>query len=78
MPTKDRAKYKREEEQAQYKSKKSRLEQEIHTHGSGFTPMHYGRKTISDFLDIGCRDVVDAKVFRFIYVMFFTHLIGMK
>jgi hypothetical protein len=28
VPTKDRAKYKREEEQAQYKSKKSRLEQE--------------------------------------------------
>lgn len=79
VPTKDRAKYKREEEQAQYKSKKSRLEQETtsshrpfnahspSTHGSGFTPMHYGHKTISKFLDIGCRDDVDAKVFRFLY-----------
>lgn len=79
VPQKDRAKYKREEEQAQYKSKKSRLEQETtsshrpftahspSTHGSGYTPMQYGRKTISEFLDIGCRDDVDAKVFRFLY-----------
>ena len=29
--------------------------------------MHYRRKTLSDFLDQGCRDDMDAKVFRFLY-----------
>ena len=79
MSSRERDKYKREEEEAQYKSKISRVEQETtsshrpfsshspSTHGSGFTPMHYGRKTLPDFLDIGCRDDVDAKVFRFLY-----------
>ena len=30
-------------------------------------PCIMGVKTISDFLDIGCKDDVDAKVFRFLY-----------
>ena len=32
--------------------------------GSSSTPM---RKTLSHFLDLGCRDDVDAKVYRFLY-----------
>ena len=52
LPTKDGSKYKRDEEEAQYKSKRSRVEQETSTshrpfndhspstHGSGFLPMH--------------------------------------
>ena len=34
------------------------------THASGFSPM---RKTLSDFLDLGCRDDVDSKIYRFVY-----------
>ena len=79
VPTKEIAKYKREEKEAQYKSKKSRVEHETSSshrafsarspsiHGNGFLPMHYGHKTLLDFLDQGCRDDVDAKVFRFLY-----------
>lgn len=29
--------------------------------------MHYGHRKLSDFLDQGCRDDVDAKLFRFLY-----------
>jgi hypothetical protein len=36
-------------------------------HASGFSPVHSGHRTISNFLDQGCRDDVDAKNFRFLY-----------
>ena len=42
------------------------------THGSGYggTPgpnISLRRRTISDFLDEGCRNDVDSKIFRFLY-----------
>jgi len=58
VPSKDRTKYKREEEEAQHKSKNSRIKHETSsshrtfsgrspsTHGSGFSAMHSGRRTI--------------------------------
>jgi hypothetical protein len=77
VPTKDRKKYMREEEEAQNKSKKSKVESETSyrmfngrspsPHASGSSPMHLGHRTISDFLDQGCRDDMDAKVFRVLY-----------
>jgi hypothetical protein len=36
-------------------------------HASAFSPSSSGRKTLSYFLDEGCRDDVDAKKFRFLY-----------
>jgi hypothetical protein len=36
-------------------------------HVSGFSPSHSGHRTISDFLDQGCRDDVDAKKLRVLY-----------
>jgi hypothetical protein len=35
-------------------------------HGSAFSPSS-SRRTLSNFLDQGCRDDVDAKIFRFLY-----------
>jgi hypothetical protein len=80
VSVKHRNKYK-EEEATQNKSKKSRVESKSQTsssqrmfngrspspHASGFSPMHLEHRTISDFLDQGCRDDVDAKLFRFFY-----------
>jgi hypothetical protein len=94
-----RAKYIREEEEAQYKSKKSKgffeHSSQSHaqrtpsasSHGSGYggtgTNISLRRRTISDFLDEGCRNDVDSKVYGFsmhvgYHSMFFAHLIGMK
>lgn len=79
MLSKEGTKYKREEEEAQHKSKKSRVEHETLSslktfsgrspsiHGSGFSSMHSGCRTILNFLDQGCRDDVDAKVLCFLY-----------
>ena len=79
VPSNDRAKYKREEEEAHYLSKKARVEQDTasshrtfsarspSTHGNGFSPSHSRHRKISYFLDQGGRDDVDAKVFRFLY-----------
>ena len=76
VPAKERNKYKMEEEAAQNNSKRSRVESEYpkrmfrsgsgssSTHASGFSPM---RKTLSDFLDLGGRDDVDSKIYRFLY-----------
>jgi hypothetical protein len=36
-------------------------------HASGFSPMHLGCRTISNFLDQGCKDDMDAKNFKFFY-----------
>ena len=36
-------------------------------HASAFSPSSSGRKTLSYFLDEGCRDDVDAIFFRFLY-----------
>ena len=64
-PTNDKAKYKREEEEAQYISEKTKVEHETSsshrtfsgrsptTHGSGFSPRHLARRTISHLLDQG-------------------------
>ena len=66
---------KKEEFEAQNKSKGSRVDQDSSnskrtggpsTQGSGFFPMG-SSKTISEFLDYGGRDDVDAKVFHFLY-----------
>ena len=77
-----RAKYIREEEEAQYKSKKSRgffepssQSQAQRTPSASSQGNGYGgtgspalrRRTISDFLDEGCRNDVDSKVYRFLY-----------
>ena len=80
VSSKERAQYRKEEEEAQYKFKRLRVEQEAtssrksfgfrsdgSTHGSGASPMQLSHRTLSDFLDQGCRDDVDAKVFRFLY-----------
>eukprot|EP00253_Pinus_taeda_P034313 PITA_34313 len=80
----DRAKYIREEEEAQYKSKKSKgffePSSQSHalktlsasSHGSGYggtrSPnISLRHRTISNFLDEGCRNDVDSKVYRFLY-----------
>eukprot|EP00253_Pinus_taeda_P019326 PITA_19326 len=76
----DRAKDIREEEEAQYKSKKSRGFFEPSSQ-SQRTPLASSRgsgyggtassglrcRTISDFLDEGCRNYVDSKVYKFLY-----------
>jgi hypothetical protein len=72
----DRLKYRREEEVAQNKAKKTKVEPEnaqrmftnraASAHGSAFSPSS-SRRTLSDFLDQGCRDDVDAKNSRFLY-----------
>eukprot|EP00253_Pinus_taeda_P002348 PITA_02348 len=78
----NKAKYITEEEEAQYKSKKSRgffepssQSQAQRTPSTSSQGSGYGgtgspalrRKTISDFLDEGCRNDVDSKVYRFLY-----------
>jgi len=78
----DRAKCIREEEEAQCKSKKSRgffepssQSQAQRTPSASSQGSGYGgtrssglrRRTISDFLDEGCRNDVDSKVYRFLY-----------
>jgi len=73
----DRLKYQREEEVAQNKSKKPKVEpqsaqrmfigQSASPHASAFLPLTSRRRTILDFLEQGCRDDVDAKNFRFLY-----------
>ena len=83
---------KKEEFEAQNKSKGSRVDHDTccsprtkgpSTQGSGFSPMG-SCKTISDFLDQDGRDNVDVKVFWLLYMhvayhsMFFAHPIGMK
>jgi hypothetical protein len=72
----ERLKYQREEEVAQNKAKKPKVEHEntqrmfigraASAHGTAFSPSS-SRRTLSDFLDQGCRDDVDAKNFRFLY-----------
>jgi hypothetical protein len=74
--SKDRLKYQREEELAQNKAKRPRGEPEnvgrmfigrsTSPHASAFSPSSSPR-TLSEFLDQGCRDEVDAKVYRFLY-----------
>ena len=76
VSAKERNKYNMEEEAAQNNSKRSRVESESphrmfsggsrssSTHASGFSPM---QKTLSDFLDLDCRDDVDSKIYRFLY-----------
>jgi hypothetical protein len=73
---KDRLKYQREEEVALNKAKRPRGEPEnvgrmfsgrsASPHASAFSPSSSPR-TLSKFLDQGCRDEVDAKVYRFLY-----------
>jgi uncharacterized membrane protein len=73
----DRLKYQREEEVAQNKSKKPKVEPEsaqrmfigrsTSPHASAFSPSSSGRRILLDFLDRGCRDDVDATIFRFLY-----------
>ena len=65
------------EEETQNKSKRSKVECEsaqrmfigrsASPHASAFSPSSSGRKTLSYFLDEGCRDDVDANFFRFFY-----------
>eukprot|EP00253_Pinus_taeda_P002041 PITA_02041 len=78
----DRAKYIREEEEAQYKSKKSKgfFDPSSISHSQRTSPASsqgngyegtgspgLRRRTISDFLDEGCRNDVDSNVYRFLY-----------
>jgi hypothetical protein len=74
----ERLKYQREEEAAQNKAKKTKVEHQntqrmfsgrvASAHGSAFSPSPSpSRRTLSYFLDQGCRDDVDAKIFRFLY-----------
>jgi hypothetical protein len=75
---KDRLKYQSEEEEAQNKSKIPRVEHEssqkmfigqyASPQASGFSPSSSRCRTLLDFLDQGCREDVDAKKFRFLYV----------
>ena len=67
-----RAIYKKEEFEAQNITKRSTDVQDLScsprtggpsTQGSGFSPMQSCGKTISDFLDQGGRDDLEAKVF---------------
>ena len=71
MPSIERAMYKKEEFEAQNKAKESSVDKDLSnsprtrgpsTQGSGFLPME-SHKKISDFLNQGSRDDVDAKVF---------------
>ena len=72
----DRLKYQREEEVAQNKFKRPKGEPEnvrrmftgrsAPPHDSAFSPSSSPR-TLSKFLDQGCRDDVDTKVYRFLY-----------
>jgi hypothetical protein len=76
IDSKDRLKYQREEEVVQNKAKGPRGEPEnarrmfigrsASPHASAFSPSSLPR-TLSEFLDQGCRDDVDAKVYRFLY-----------
>jgi hypothetical protein len=76
IDSKDRLKYQREEEVAQNKAKRPKGEPEnarrmfigrsVLPHASAFSPSSPPR-TLSEFLDEGCRDDVDAKVYRFLY-----------
>jgi hypothetical protein len=76
IDSKNRLKYQREEEVAQNKTKRPRSEPEnagrmfsgrnTSSHASAFSPSS-SPKTLSEFLDQGCRDDVDAKVYRFLY-----------
>jgi len=80
VPVKDRNKYIKEEEEAQNKSKKSRVEYKSQTsnsqrmfngrfpspHASEFSLGHSGHRTISNFPDQGYRNDVDTKIFRFL------------
>jgi hypothetical protein len=76
MDPEDRLKNQREEEVAQNKDKKPKVEPEsaqrmfigraASPHASAFSPSS-SRRTLSDFLDQGCRDDVDAKIFKFLY-----------
>jgi hypothetical protein len=93
VDSEEKLQYQREEEVAQNKAKKPKCEHQntqrmfngrvASAHGSALSPSP-SRRTLSDFLDQGCRDDVDAKHFRFLYMhvvyhsMFFTHHIGMK
>jgi hypothetical protein len=52
-------------------------------HASGFFLVHWGHRTISNFLDQGCRNDVDAIFLVFsmhvtCHSMFFVHPIGME
>jgi hypothetical protein len=77
VPSKNKIKYQREEEATQNKSKKPRVEHESSQrmftgrypspHASGFLPSPSGHRTLSNFVDQGCRDDVDANFFRFLY-----------
>jgi hypothetical protein len=72
----ERLKYQREKEVAQNKAKKPKVEHQntqimfssraASVHGSAFSSSP-SRRTLSNFLDQGCRDDVDAKNFRFLY-----------
>jgi hypothetical protein len=72
IDSKDRFKYQREEEVAQNKAKKPKVEPEnarrmftgrsAFPHASAFSP-----SSSPKFLDQGCRDDVDAKIYRFLY-----------
>ena len=86
VPATKREKYRKEEEVALQRSKRSRGfidsytpsgaphhgqgSPSISTYGSGYggsgTP-GLRRRTISDFLDEGCRNDLDSKIFRFLY-----------
>jgi hypothetical protein len=82
VPPKDRKKHMKEEEEAQNKSKrskKSKIESETldshkilsgqspSTYANGFSPMHPRHRTILNFLDQGCRDDMDTKMFKVLY-----------
>jgi len=79
VSTADRAKYIKEEEDAQYKAKRSRgfFESSQRTPSASSQGSGYGhggsgssslrRRTISDFLDEGSRNDVDSKIYRFLY-----------
>lgn len=84
VSTQQRAKYTREEEEAQYRSKRSKGDIEhdspqSHRQRTPSTPSHgseYGgigtniplrHRTILDFLDKGCRNDVDSKIYWFLY-----------
>ena len=83
VPATEREKYRKEEEAALQRSNKSRgfigsysgptrhgQTSSTSTHASGFGGSGapgLRRRTISDFLDEGCRNDVDSKIFRFLY-----------
>ena len=82
VSTADRAKYIKEEEDTQYRTKRSRgffepispsqRTPSASSQGSGYRHGGTGssslrRRTISDFLDEGCRNDVDSKIYRFLY-----------